>query len=396
MHCGSYFTRGGGARTYGVDFAFLLADDGAGAEQIVAESVWAADGQSATDLGISGEREELLEIVLRKVSDRDLLEISKIITWYSVAPYLFDDARDVIRGIDRDGSNEAEKGRMLMDRWERKVSEPTYDAVIRAMLKAGKTEEANEVMNLVLNGAPKSTFDDVLTLFTDTLLTSTDHHWFEEAVRNIVKTKCSDEHLRDIAAFISWDTVGPYLPEITRLDIKDIDRSGKDNQAVKRQRLVDSFEGINGANATYEALITAMLDAGERREAERVVSLIWPAKNLDTITSRELHAPPLFAELPVNRGNNPPDDDDDDDKHPNPTPNPNPNPGQDDDSDKPKRETVFYGIWIFIVSVAFIIFGTLHVIVVIVFVVISHCVIVMLSVGLCSALYDAYKMGNNV
>ena len=107
---------------YCVDFAFLLADDGAGAEQIVAESVWAADGQSATDLGISGEREELLEIVLRKVSDRDLLEISKIITWYSVAPYLFDDARDVIRGIDRDGSNEAEKGRMLMDRWERKVS----------------------------------------------------------------------------------------------------------------------------------------------------------------------------------------------------------------------------------------------------------------------------------
>ena len=139
-----------------------------------------------------------------------------------------------------------------------------------------------------------------------------------------------------------------------------------------------------------------MLDAGERREAERVVSLIWPPKNLDTITSRELRAPPLFAELPVNRGNNPPDDDDDDDKHPNPTPNPNPNPGQDDDSDKPKRETVFYGIWIFIVSVAFIIFGTLHVIVVIAFVVISHCVIVMLSVGLCSALYDAYKMGNNV
>ena len=130
--------------------------------------------ESATDLVISGEREGLLEIVLRRVSDRDLLEISKIITWYSVAPYLFDDAR----GIDRDGSSEAEKGRILMDRWERKVSEPTYDAVIRAMLKAGKTEEANEVMNLVLNGAPKSTFDDVLKLFTDTLLTSTDHHWF--------------------------------------------------------------------------------------------------------------------------------------------------------------------------------------------------------------------------
>ena len=32
---------------YCVDFAFLLADDGAGAEQIVAESVWAADGQRA-------------------------------------------------------------------------------------------------------------------------------------------------------------------------------------------------------------------------------------------------------------------------------------------------------------------------------------------------------------
>ena len=94
--------------------------------------------------------------------------------------------------------------------------------LIRAMLKAGKREEAKEVMYLVLSGAPKSTFNDILKLFTDT---STDHHWFVDAVRNIVKSKCSPEHLLDIAAFISWDIVGLYLPGITRLDIKDIDRN---------------------------------------------------------------------------------------------------------------------------------------------------------------------------
>ena len=49
----------------------------------------------------------------------------------------------------KDGKDEQDKRRLLIDKWEDKGSQATYDAMITAMLKAGKRKEAEDVFKLL-------------------------------------------------------------------------------------------------------------------------------------------------------------------------------------------------------------------------------------------------------
>ena len=67
---------------------------------------------------------------------------------------------------------------------------------------------------------------------------------------NMIKCKCSEDHILEIQKFVSWKVVGPYLPKIKRLsDINAIDRDGK-YEADKRRLLVDLWEERCGDDAT--------------------------------------------------------------------------------------------------------------------------------------------------
>ena len=87
----------------------------------------------------------------------------------------------------------------------------------------------------------------------------------------------SETHLVEIATFISWKDVGPRLSGITRGDIHDIDRDGYDGPE-KRSKMVDLWVERNGSNATYHAMITAMLAAKKKMEAESVCRLLAPGE----------------------------------------------------------------------------------------------------------------------
>ena len=89
-----------------------------------------------------------------------------------------------------------------------------------------------------------------------------------------MQERCSDNHLTAITKFVSWDAVGPYL--VSRQDIKDTRKDGKDEQD-KRRLLIDKWED-KGSQATYDAMITAMLKAGKRKEAEDVFKLLRPER----------------------------------------------------------------------------------------------------------------------
>ena len=92
---------------------------------------------------------------------------------------------------------------------------------------------------------------------------------------SLLQVKCSEEHIANIQEFISWDKVGRHLPNITRRNLRDIERDGRDQES-RRGLLLDMWEDSNGNNATYDAMITAMLRAGKMAEATNVCQLLVP------------------------------------------------------------------------------------------------------------------------
>lgn len=85
--------------------------------------------------------------------------------------------------------------------------------------------------------------------------------------------KCSDEHIIKIGEFVSWKDVGLHLSMITSQDIKDMESDGRDQKEKRRMLLGKWVEG-NGSNATYDAMMAAMVRAGKRNEAEEVCKLL--------------------------------------------------------------------------------------------------------------------------
>ena len=88
-----------------------------------------------------------------------------------------------------------------------------------------------------------------------------------------LKRKCSDTHLLEMVGFISWGKVGHFLPHIDEKDLNDIEKDSVDTPE-KRQKLLTLWEWRNGDDATYDAMITAMLAAQERLEAVQVLKLL--------------------------------------------------------------------------------------------------------------------------
>ena len=85
--------------------------------------------------------------------------------------------------------------------------------------------------------------------------------------------ECSREHRLEIGKFINWNVVGPCLGRITPTDIDDIQRD-KHNQQDGRDRLLELWAELNGYEATYSVIISAMLKARKRNEAEKVFKLL--------------------------------------------------------------------------------------------------------------------------
>ena len=93
------------------------------------------------------------------------------------------------------------------------------------------------------------------------------------------RTEISRDHELEISKFISWKEVGPYLPRITNVDIKDLHENFNE-AADKRKRLVQIWKEKNAADATYHVLIIAMRRAEKEMEALHVCRLLCPHKGV--------------------------------------------------------------------------------------------------------------------
>jgi hypothetical protein len=90
----------------------------------------------------------------------------------------------------------------------------------------------------------------------------------------MLKRKVED---RDNAALvriiISWDAIAPQL--LNRGDRTDVEQDGR-TAAQKKRMMLEKWEDRNGDAATFDGLITAMLDAGELGQATEVCQLLNP------------------------------------------------------------------------------------------------------------------------
>ena len=83
----------------------------------------------------------------------------------------------------------------------------------------------------------------------------------------------SDDHLREIALFLtSWRKVATYL-ELSRNDLDDVEQEGKDEQD-KRLKALQKWKGKFGFKATYRKLVEVLLSIAEADIAEKICHLL--------------------------------------------------------------------------------------------------------------------------
>ena len=88
-------------------------------------------------------------VLLQKLSQAHMLDVMGFISWRDVGSCMHGvDGKVDLDDIDKDG--EAYKRRILVNLWEeRNRDDATYDALIKAMTKAGKMDEATKVCKLL-------------------------------------------------------------------------------------------------------------------------------------------------------------------------------------------------------------------------------------------------------
>ena len=83
----------------------------------------------------------------------------------------------------------------------------------------------------------------------------------------------SDDHLREIAIFLtSWRKVATYL-ELGQNDLDDVGQEGKDEQD-KRLKALQIWKGKFGFKATYRKLVEVLLQLAKADIAEKVLLLL--------------------------------------------------------------------------------------------------------------------------
>ena len=89
----------------------------------------------------------------------------------------------------------------------------------------------------------------------------------------MLRRRCSQEHINEIAKFISVQEVGRHLPNIDIVALGDfeIDYS---KESRRRTALLRLWVENNGDGATYDSLITAMITAEKIQQATDVCRML--------------------------------------------------------------------------------------------------------------------------
>ena len=100
------------------------------------------------------QRHNLTERMLqRQCSEKHIMKIAHFISWREVGRFLPDIRRADLKDIDHSYRTEQDKRCRLIESFQvRNGDAATYDALIKAMLKARKLDEAEKVCELLSSG----------------------------------------------------------------------------------------------------------------------------------------------------------------------------------------------------------------------------------------------------
>ena len=94
--------------------------------------------------------------------------------------------------------------------------------------------------------------------------------------RAMLDTKVEDKHLPNLVGIIiDWETIALQL--LGRVDRTDVDHDSR-NAAQRKQKMLETWQDRNGDAATFDRLITAMVEAGEVGQATEVCKLLNPGQ----------------------------------------------------------------------------------------------------------------------
>ena len=116
--------------------------------------------------------------------------------------------------------------------------------------------------------------------------------------REDVSKKISDMHLDKIShsCCSQWRRLPPYF-DMEKIVKDDINRlSG--NEDEKRSSFFSKWVDEKGSDATYEKLISALLEVGCKNDAEKVCKLMQPVPSASPKLSQSPESLPELPELP--------------------------------------------------------------------------------------------------
>ena len=92
----------------------------------------------------------------------------------------------------------------------------------------------------------------------------------------MLNRKVEDRDISDLAGIIvSWDDIASQL--LNEVDQEEVDQDGR-NAAQKKRKMLQRWRQRNGDDATFDKLITAMLEEGKKNQATEVCKLLNPGQ----------------------------------------------------------------------------------------------------------------------
>ena len=94
--------------------------------------------------------------------------------------------------------------------------------------------------------------------------------------RAMLDGKVEDRHISNLEGIIlDWEDIAMQL--LNRVDRANVEQDGR-GAARKKRMMLETWQDRNGDGATFDRLITAMVDAGQVGQATEVCKLLNPGQ----------------------------------------------------------------------------------------------------------------------
>ena len=114
--------------------------------------------------------------------------------------------------------------------------------------------------------------------------TTCQYDW-ENLLREILNTKCTDQHLSKIAEkIVTWEHLARRLG-LTEAKIEEIKRNNENNYLEQKDQFLIKWKEKFGSKATYNVLLKHLEECEMREQAEELIAIIIKGQTFISVFS---------------------------------------------------------------------------------------------------------------